>query len=164
MTVRSRPGRGSCFALTLRLAAGGTEGPGREGLAADAGTPAAAIHNPLEDAEVPVLAGPETPGLRALLESWGATVSEVAAADLAAALAAQPRLLIADRAGFSAAGGWDAAGAQETTVVLVSDWPADPTDPLEALVHTLLRPVKPARLRALCHFALTRGAETPESE
>jgi len=82
----------------------------------------------------------------------------VAPAGLAAALATAPRLLIADRAAFAAAGGWQLAVAAQTAIVLVSERPPERPDPPDRVVHSLLRPVKLARLRALCHFALTRPA------
>jgi len=147
----ARPGRGCCFALTLQPAgslAGGAA-PGDEAV-----IPA----NPLAGAEVLLLEGPEATALRASLDSWGAVVRLVAPAGLAAALATAPRLLIADRAAFAAAGGWPLVAAAETAVVLVSERPPERPDPPGSAVHSLLRPVKPARLRALCHFALTRPA------
>lgn len=159
LTVDARPGRGCCFALTLRSAGAAAAGGLR-----DAGAPdgAAAVVNPLAGAEVVVLEGPEAASLRASLVAWGAVVRPVAAGELAAVLAAAPPLLIADSAGFAAAGGWDTGPAGATVLVLVGDVPLErPASPAGA-VHALQRPVKPARLRALCHFALTRGRSRRE--
>lgn len=156
LTVESRPGRGSCFAVTLRRAgAAATAEDLRE-----AGTPdhASAIINPLAGVEVLILEGTDAASLGANLESWGAVARPVAAGGLAAALAAVPPLLIADGADFAAAGGWHQGPADGTALVLVGGVPPPAVrgQSTAGAVHALQRPVKPARLRALCHFALTK--------
>ncbi|HEY9535985.1 MAG TPA: hypothetical protein VIS03_00210, partial [Kiloniellaceae bacterium] len=75
---------------------------------------------------------------------------------LPAALAAGAPLLIADRAVFADAGGWQLERVEGATIVLVSDRQPDRPDLAGSGVHSLLRPLRPARLRALCHYALTR--------
>ena len=159
LSLVARPGRGCCFALTLQPA-GNLAG----GATPDDWTPgdtAVIPANPLAGAEMLLLEGPEAMVLRASLNSWGAVVRLVAPDGLAEALTTAPRLLIADRAAFAAGGGWQLAVAAETTIVLVSEHPPERPDPPGSAVHSLLRPVKPARLRALCHFALTRPAGAP---
>jgi anti-sigma regulatory factor (Ser/Thr protein kinase) len=156
LTLAVRPGRGCCFVLTLQSAAGA---------GAVAGGAAVLPVDPLAGAEVLLLEGPAAGTLRAQLVAWGADVRVVAPDALAAALALQPKLLIADREDFAAAGGGRRAAEAgktgetvpgETTVVLVSDQQPKQADPPG--VHNLVRPVRPARLRALCHYALTRTA------
>jgi hypothetical protein len=78
------------------------------------------------------------------------------AVGLATALAGRPKLVIADRESFAAAGGWEATAGSRTTIIVVSDALPESSDPRAAVVHYLQRPVKPARLRSLCHFALSR--------
>jgi len=70
-------------------------------------------------------------------------------------LAAAPRLLIAYRQAFAAAGPLS-PGASTVAVLLgeVKPGPADPPG-----VHSLGLPLRPARLRALCAYALTRTVE-----
>lgn len=155
LTLRSERGRGSCFALTLQTASGaGWHGDGDDGRDA-APLPAEPI-NPLEGAEVLLLEGGEAALLAASLQSWGAVVRVTPADGLATALAARPTLAIADRAAFAAAGGWEIAADSPTAILLVTDAPPDKTDPRAGSAHYLQRPVKPARLRSLCHFALSR--------
>jgi hypothetical protein len=66
-------------------------------------------------------------------------------------------LLIADGQDFDMAGGWQAPRAPGTTIVLVGAPPPKSERLSDSGVHHLRGPVKPARLRALCHFALTRS-------
>ncbi|MGF1630559.1 MAG: ATP-binding protein [Kiloniellaceae bacterium] len=159
LTLRSERGRGSCFALTLQTAsAAGARcyGDGDDGRDA-ASLPAEPV-NPLEGAEVLLLEGVEAALLAASLQSWGAVVRITPAEGLATALAARPALAISDRAAFAAAGGWEIAAHSPTAILLVTDAPPDKADPRAGLAHYLQRPVKPARLRSLCHFALSRPA------
>jgi hypothetical protein len=152
LTLRSTLGRGSCLALTLRASSGlpgGTDGR-------DAALPSAEPANPLEGAEVLLVEGAEAALLRASLESWGAVVRLTPAVELAAALTERPKLVIADRESFAAAGGWEATAGSRTTIIVVSDALPGSSDPRAVLVHYLQRPIKPARLRSLCHFALSR--------
>lgn len=147
LTLAARPERGCCFALTLQPAGG---------LAAAAGGAAVLALDPLAGAEVLLLEGSAAGTLRAQLSAWGVAVRLVAPNALPAALALAPKLLVADREDFTAATGEPATG--QTVIVLVSDRPAEEPDPPG--VHSLFRPLRPARLRALCHYALTR----PSSE
>ena len=159
LTICSRPGGGSCFAVTLRAASGQNDRP--DGTCDDGVPPAVLDHltNPLERADVAVLAGKAVDELRPLLESWGALPRVVAAEDLIAARAAGVRLVIADAGDFAAAGGWNAPGGPADSVILVAEQPLQSAGRLAGSVHFLRRPVKPARLRALCHFALAPPAE-----
>lgn len=159
LTVHSRPGVGSCFALSLG-AAGGRDGESES--AYSDGVPPAVLHhltNPLDGAEVLVLSGKAVGEVRPILESWGAVLRVVAAADLMAVRAAGARLVVADAEDFAAAGGWNAPGGAAGAVVLLSEQPLQNAGRLAGAVHFLRRPLKPARLRALCHFALAPPAE-----
>lgn len=158
LTLRTRPGRGCCFALSLRPA----RGPVRKGQwrGKAALPPAAPVPNPLQGAQVLLLDGPEAATVRARLESWGLVVRPVAPAALPRALAGRPPLLIAGGEEFDAAGGWlamrQASEAGRTTVVLIGEAPSKRIEQAGGSLHHLQRPVRPARLRALCHFALSR--------
>ncbi|GAB4356097.1 MAG: hypothetical protein Kow00114_06820 [Kiloniellaceae bacterium] len=158
LTVSSRLGKGSCFALSLPRA--GDDSQAGKGAAA-AGTapaalPEAALGNPLAGTEAVVLEGADAAALQGSLESWGAHVQVVPPAALAAALERGGGLVIADRAAFAAAGRWDAPGDGGPAVILLADAPLEADDPLAAAAQVLIRPVRPARLRALCHFLLSR--------
>jgi len=157
LTLRSTRGRGSCFALTLQVSLGAAGAPRQGGGERDTEHLPAQPANPLEAAEVLLLDGIEAATLAACLQSWGAVVRVTSPAGLAAALAAEPKLAIADREAFAVAGGWEAATAERrTAIMLVTDTPPDKSDPRASSAHYLQRPVKPARLRSLCHFALSR--------
>ncbi len=143
LTLRSVPGRGACFALTLPPAAGADEAPACE-----------VVTNPLEGMEVILLEGAAAAELRANLESWGAVPRVIPVSGLAGALAAGARLVIADGEDFAGPGGLDRLGKGAATFVLLAD--RLPEEPAPMAAHYLQRPVKPARLRALCHYALTR--------
>ncbi len=152
LTVTSKLGRGSCFALTLRraapLAAGGAMP------SADSVMPA----DPLEGAKVLILEGPDAAELQRNLEAWGAKPQLLSA--LAAGLGEAPDMVIADREVFESGNGWDLlrqfAPGVAPVVVLVTDRLPDKTDQADGAAHFLARPVKAARLRSLCHYALTR--------
>mgnify|MGYP000412786484 CR=1 FL=1 len=175
LAVDSRLGRGSCFALSLPLVAAGhaAGADGRQGangtaapLAQAPGNPApgnSAPGNPLAGTKVLLLDGAEAQELHARLQDWGAAATVVPAAGLAAALAAGPHLIVADRQIFTAARGWEAlqqAGARPA-VGLITDSPAGDAEGSggaeNGAAHYLARPVKPARLRSLCHYALSRS-------
>ncbi|HMA14140.1 MAG: sensor histidine kinase [Bacteroidota bacterium] len=148
LAVAVRPGRGCCFRLTLRPAGRGDE-------AAPAPEPAAGDPpDPLAGTEVPLLRGPFADALSGQLAAWGVRVRAVAPGELAAVLAAAPRLLVADREAFAAAGPLSPCAA--TVIVLVGENLPGRADPPG--VHSLGLPLRPARLRALCHYALTRDA------
>lgn len=157
LTVSSRLDGGSCFALSLAAAGGG----GSEGAYQDGVPPAVLdqLTNPLEGAEVLVLAGRAVDEVRPVLESWGAVPRVVAAAELIARRAAGATLVIADAGDFAAAGGWNAPDEAAGAVVLLAEQPLQDAGRLAGTVHFLQRPLKPARLRALCHFALAPPAE-----
>jgi two-component system, sensor histidine kinase len=147
LTVASTPGRGTCFSLTLPPATGAAETPAPQ-----------AATNPLEGAEVILLEGAAAAELQENLESWGAAPRVIPVSGLAEALAAGAKLVIADCEAFAGSGGWDHPGNGVATLVLLADAPPQKTAPAAAAAatHYLQRPVKPARLRALCHYALTR--------
>ncbi|MGD1877901.1 MAG: ATP-binding protein [Kiloniellaceae bacterium] len=159
LTVTSRLGKGSCFALSLPRGDGSAKaaaGPsaGRRAAGRQAVAPMEeSVTNPLQNAEVTVLDGPDAAVLQQILGAWGAGVHVVTPAGLAAALERQHGLVIADHAAFAAAGVWAKPEDGGPAVILLADRQPDPPDPFAA-AHILLRPVKPARLRALCHFAL----------
>lgn len=161
LTLRIRRGRGCCFSLTLRQARAEAPRASRCGEGAPLAPEPGVLPNSLQGAQVLLLEGPEAALVRAKLEAWGVGVQSVADAALPRALADSPPLLIAGCEEFEAADGWrvlrQAAGSGETTIVLIGDEPpAGPEQPGPA-VHHLRRPVSPARLRALCHFALSRA-------
>ena len=145
LALAARPGRGCCFRLTLQAAARSS--------AVRAPEPAVGVPpDPLAGAEVALLEGPRTGALREQLAAWGARVRAVAPGELAAVLAAAPPLLVADRDAFDAGGPLSPGAA--TVVVLVGEAVPGRADPPG--VHSLGLPLRPARLRALCHYALTR--------
>lgn len=155
LTLTARPGRGCCFRLTLRPA----------GQSGDAAAPRAptmeAPADPLAGAEVALLQGPSAEDLTRQLGAWGATVKVVAPDELTALLAVAPRLLLADRESFGAAG--PPRPGTGTVVVLLGEAGPGEADPPG--VHSLALPLRPARLRALCSYALTRemGPAQPEA-
>lgn len=158
LTVSSRLGKGSCFALSLPRAGDPAQAGKADAAAgmAPAEPPAAALGNPLAGAEAVVLEGADAAALQANLESWGAQVRVVPPAGLAATLERGGDLVIADRAVFAAAARWDSPADGGPAVILLSDAALEPGDPLAAGAQVLIRPVRPARLRALCHFLLSR--------
>jgi hypothetical protein len=159
LTLRAHPGRGSCFALSLTPVAPGAadEEPAAHKTAAeDAPLPA----NPLAGAEVLVLAGAEEAGdLSGRLGAWGARARVVSADALAPALEGSVDLLVADAAVFEAAGGWARLTGTAAPAVILIAAPAPGPDVAKraeaAGAYLLARPLKPARLRALCHYALS---------
>lgn len=195
LTVASRLGQGSCFALSLPLV-----GAARETAARDAKVPRARparqsadaefggefggvfglrdgkrapspdlgpisdpMANPLVGKTVLLLENAETGTLCAHLEEWGATTRTVPADRLAAGLAERPAVVIAEREAFASAEGWEALrrnGEGPVTILIARDAEAAKAaaaaDP-EGRAHYLTSPVKPARLRALCHFALSQA-------
>ncbi|WP_340115853.1 ATP-binding protein [Pelagibius sp. 7325] len=155
LTVASTLGKGSCFALSVpradEAAAGAVETAGKPAEPLDA-----AVGNPLAGADVVVLEGVDAPALQACLEGWGAKVHVVPPAGLAVALERDGALVIADRAAFDAGARWDVPADGGPPVILLADAPLVPGDPLAAVAQVLLRPVRPARLRALCHYVLSR--------
>ena len=156
LTVASRLGTGSCFALSVpraeEAAAGAAETVAGRLPAEPLDT---AAGNPLAGAGVVVLEGADAPALKASLEGWGAKVRVVPPAGLAAALERDGALVIADRAAFDAGARWDALAEGGPALILLADAPLEPGDPLTAAAQVLLRPVRPARLRALCHYVLS---------
>ena len=152
LNATSRLGQGSCFALTLRRSRAGSSG----GL--QSAEPAASYSNPMEGVDVLLLEEAEAPALRQYLQAWGALPRQILPAELAAALVQRPRLVIADRQAFDAGDGWKFMenGGQVPTVILLTDQPPSASDPPRAGINFLQRPVKAARLRALCHYALAQ--------
>jgi hypothetical protein len=160
LTVTSKLGRGSCFALTLREAgASGDRAIDIGGPDSDeplGGMPA----NPMENVAVVLMEGPDAATLQDSLLAWGGRPQLQPAAGLAAALDGGAALLIADEAGFAAAGGWDLLGQARPrsapAVILVTDRPAEKAGEQSPAVYFLKRPVRPAQLRSLCHYALSQ--------
>jgi hypothetical protein len=177
LTVTSAHGRGSCFALSLPLAVSAPaaaspaapNGRNAPGSLQESAGPASAwafgesedpSANPLAGAKVVLLEGVEARDLQVQLRDWGASVSLVPASALRAALAERPALVIADRESFAAAGSGAALHQRDgrpAVILLSGDAAAGGDTPAGLVTHSLGRPVKPARLRALCHFALSRG-------
>ncbi len=167
LTVRSWPGHGSCFALTLhpaaRAAAPGLAEEAEETFEVGllAGRPSDAMGNPLAGAAVLLVEGAETTGLKANLESWGAAVTLVPPGGLTVALlvgeAETPDLIIAERQAFEAGEVLQRAASRAAVVLVTEAGAAEPAAGTDAAVHFLQAPVKPARLRALCHYALSRS-------
>lgn len=147
LALAVRPGRGCCFRLTLQPARPGGDAEPARGRSADAPP------DPLVGAQVALLEGPRADEVRRRLAAWGARVRTVAPGELASVVAAMPRLLVADREAFIAAGGPLSPGPA-TVIVLVGEGRPGLADPPG--VHSLGLPLRPARLRALCHYALTR--------
>ncbi|MEO3428318.1 ATP-binding protein [Pelagibius sp. CAU 1746] len=162
LTLRSRPGRGSCFALTLHraaspaaLPAGFAEEAG-EGFEAGllSGRPSDAMGNPLAGSAVLLVEGEATAGLKAMLENWGALVTLAPPGGLAAALAGAPALVIAERRAFERAEDLRQAASRAAVVLICAPGSPPAGEELDAAIHCLHAPVKAARLRALCHYAL----------
>ncbi len=153
LEVASRLGSGSCFSLTLRAV--DVSRPRVPVAQQHSGLPP----NPLDGADILLLEGDEAALLSNHLELWGASVHLTAAsrAALAQGVERQPLLVLADHEAFENCGGWELLanlrrlGEDVPPVILVS---ADAAAPPDAGVHILQRPVRPARLRALCLFAL----------
>ena len=168
LTVVSKLGKGSCFALSLPLAAPGAaaQAIGRQSVngAADAAEPLPdPLGNPLAGAGVLLLAGAEAGELEARLQDWGADAKVVPVPALAAALAEAPDLIIADRKTFETARGWELLrqSGSAPAVILIADPGAaeapEAPPPESGAGHSLVRPVKLAFLRSLCHYALSRS-------
>ncbi|MEQ8355439.1 MAG: HAMP domain-containing sensor histidine kinase [Kiloniellaceae bacterium] len=170
LRMTSKPGRGSCFSLSLRRAdpaAARGVGPGSTQVkieTAGAGTADAPLDslpvNPLEGATVVLLAGRSSGELLGRFPAWGAHAKIVTAEELAAALRDAPDLLIADQSAFDACGSWDLLRQSDAQVPVIQI--ADHLEPGTAgahpqgiKAHFLERPVKAAKLRSLCHFVLT---------
>jgi anti-sigma regulatory factor (Ser/Thr protein kinase) len=160
LTVTSKLGRGSCFALTLREA--GSSGDreidngGPDSDKPRGGMPA----NPLEDVVVALMEGPDAATLLDSLLAWGACPQLQPAEGLAAALDGGAALVIADEAVFAGGGGWDLLGQARPrsapAVILVTDRAAEKAGEPPPAAYFLKRPVKLAQLRSLCHYALSR--------
>jgi hypothetical protein len=166
LTLRSRPGRGSCFALTLHRAAAAPAHEAEETFEVGllAGRPSDAMGNPLAGAAVLLVGGAETTALKANLETWGATVTLVPPDNLTAVLAETPDLIIAERRVFEGAEGevLRQVASRAAVVLVTRGGSAQSAAETTAGIHVLQAPVKAARLRALCHYALSHaGAAQP---
>ena len=159
--LTSRPGRGSCFHLTLptavpRPAPRAAEGGGSADY--DVST------NPLEGTRVLVVDCEDADLLCQHFALWGAVIDRVPAgrAALADGLATGPALLVADQEAFVACGGWSVMAAAQrgqaadTALILLGEQSSE-SEPkaTKGRLHLLARPVKPARLRALSLFAIS---------
>ncbi|WP_193367251.1 ATP-binding response regulator [Pelagibius marinus] len=164
LTLRSRPGRGSCFALTLHRT---TAAPGPRDAEEEesfevgllAGLPSDAMGNPLAGAAVLLVEGAETTGLKVNLQTWGAAVTLVPPGGLTAALAETPDLIIVERQAFEAEQVLQQAASRPPVVLITGAGSAQSAAKTEAGVHVLQAPVKAARLRALCHYALSPAGQ-----
>ncbi len=157
LAVASRLGSGSCFALTLQAA--DHRRPRAPLVQEHSGVPP----NPLDGADVLLLEDEETALLSNHLDLWGASVHRAAAsrAALAQGVERGVALVLADEKTFEICGGWELLanlsrlGESVPPVILVSENAEAVAPPdVKAGVHFLLRPIRPARLRALCLFAL----------
>lgn len=174
LTVTSAHGRGSCFALSLPLVSAASAAAAANGrrpprALQESGGPATAwafgeaedpSANPLSGAKVVLLEGAEARDLQTQLKDWGASVSLVPPAALSAALSERPALVIAERSAFVASGSGAALRQRDgrpAVILLSGEGTAEAGASLGVEAHVLGLPVKPARLRALCHFALSRG-------
>lgn len=161
LTLSSRPGRGSCFALTLHPATAAPPVDEEETFDAGllAGRPSDAMGNPLAGAAVLLVEGGETTALKVNLETWGATVTLVPSGNLTAALAETPDLIIAERQVFEGAEGEVLRQVASPAAVVLITGPgrAQSTMETDAGALVLQAPVKAARLRALCHYALSHA-------
>jgi histidine kinase len=163
LTLRSRVARGSCFALTLQPAAEAPAGEAEETVEVGllAGRPSDAMGNPLAGAAVLLVEGTATSALKANLETWGAAVTLVPPGKLTAALAETPDLIIAERRVFEGAEGEDLrqVASRAAVVLITGAGRAQSAAETDAGVHVLQAPVKAARLRALCHYALSHAGQ-----
>ncbi len=154
ITVRSQPGRGSVFAVTVPFGcyarpARALEAPVRTSSNRLAGTRVLVIDN-----EPAVLAG-----MRALLEGWGCTVATAASGDeaLAGLGAVAPDVLFADYhlddgvIGFTAiARVRERCGEDLPSVLITANRTAEVVEEAQARgCHVLNKPVRPAQLRAV---------------
>jgi PAS domain S-box-containing protein len=155
IAVRSRPGQGSVFSVTLPRA---EPGASDEQLAEP---------SPGGRFDVPLLlisaAGPERSSLAALLRGWGCRVAEAGSAeDIAEALeSAQPALVICDEAfclECQGSGGLDAL-SDAVPVVALGELPTRCAPPRQQRLSRLAKPVRPARLRALLQHLLDGAAD-----
>jgi signal transduction histidine kinase/CheY-like chemotaxis protein len=161
VTLRSAPGCGSCFAVTLPhgRAPIGARSAVVPATAAAPGFASACIAVVEDEADV-------LEGLCLLLESWGARVIAAASSDaLQERLAAEPHapdLVIADYLLRGGSSGVEAIRAVRdryrvqvaAIVVTASTLPAHLDDAKSIGAHVLLKPVMPAKLRALISFKL----------
>lgn len=159
--LRSSPGRGSCFHLTLPSV---TQRPAqRWAEGADSGDHSVST-NPLEGIRVLVMDCEDADLLCRYYALWGAVIDRAAAgrAALADGLAAGPALLVAEQQAFDGCGGWSVIAAaqrgqaQGTALILLGGQrPESAPKAAKGRLHLLARPVKPARLRALSLFAIS---------
>lgn len=178
LSVTSEPERGTRFALTLPAAGaaavgssgGRSAGAGWAGLIGPRGNSAPGAEvlvNPLAGAAVLLVEGDDATAIKDSLESWGAAVSLVPAQALMTALAEAPDLIIAERQAVDAVGAAQDLhrAAVHAAVILIAEdqAPAGPAGHAAA-IHILQRPVKTARLRALCHYALSRPEPGPRAD
>jgi CheY-like chemotaxis protein/anti-sigma regulatory factor (Ser/Thr protein kinase) len=164
VALRSRPGRGSCFSVTLPLGTvpSAEEAAPPPGIAVP-GFAGACIALVEDEDEV-------LQGMSLLLESWGA---RVVAAECSEALQARlagehraPDLIIADYRLRDGATGTDAIravraryrSAVPAIVVTASTLPEHLGEARSLDAHVLTKPVMPAKLRALISFKLQEAA------
>jgi histidine kinase len=166
LVARSRLDRWSCFAVTLPPGQAPEDRADTLAAAApaggyDMGDVSAALGNPLQGAEILLCTASDGEALQNSLQGWGSVVRPVAPPDLASALRTGEAfdLLLTDQTAVVAAEGPRllASRRESPAVVLISETDEAATTGLPAALrlHSIKRPVKLARLRSLCHFALT---------
>jgi len=172
LAVRSRLGRWSCFSLTLPRALR-QDVPAMAGAASvlaggyDMGAIApGSLSDPLKDAAVLLCAARDVAALQGNLEAWGSRVRRVSPADLLSALRAGESfdLLLTDQQELVRPLGQEGPPPRWNgpAVIVICDKENAGAGgaPRRPRWHTIERPVKPARLRSLCHFALShKGAQ-----
>ena len=160
LILRSRPGKGSLFALEVPRGAGATRALAEAGAANVPGT-LGGLAVAVIDNEPAIL-----DGMRALFESWGCGVTTAASREaIMAALGEAPDAILADYhldgdTGLAVIAALRARFGEDIEAVLIT---ADRSAPVrrqaeEAGVHLLNKPLKPAALRALLQRARTRQA------
>lgn len=168
LTVRSRQGRWTCFSLTLPRArrqdvsaAAGAASEPSGGYDMGAAAPGS-LSDPLEDAAVLLCAAQDAAVLQGSLEAWGSRVHRVSPADLLPALRAGESfdLLLTDQQDLVRLLGRERPATRRNgpAVIVICDKENAGAGgaPRRPRWHIIERPVKPARLRSLCHFALTQ--------
>jgi Na+/proline symporter/signal transduction histidine kinase/ActR/RegA family two-component response regulator len=154
ISVRSRPGRGSVFAVELPRARTQRQAPQRRIAQGEAGVFASGLHALCLDNDHAIL-----DGMSALLTRWGISCDLAGTVDeaLAAARRRRPDLLLVDYHLDAEQDGLDALGALRAActpsppgALITADTSAELAVRARALDYALLRkPVKPAALRAL---------------
>jgi len=165
--LASRPGKGSCFSLRLPL--------GERGNVERAQAEPLVSGDALAGRCVIVIDDEATirEGMHELLTRWGCTSIEASSAPEAIARLAEreatPELVLADYRLLNNAVGSTAVaqlrahfGAEIPALLITGDTaPERLREAKQSGLHILHKPVRPAQLRALCNYLLTRTAPEP---